>query len=425
MGYGFASLTALAAYSSMTTEPVLYPESSGEATRLSVPSQTLLHRRPSLKTGLSNANNDSGATNAPRDLAAVPQQQQQAQQDVTAERAPANATGPAILHAIWYTNGNRSRQMSDMSQCALQRLVQYNPDMPVWLWTDNPQLQAAEGLVLKSLNKTELVDGTPLVGWSPTDQPTDQPDDSECFTDQNWANALRLAILYHYGGMYMDLDVVSVAPIPALGAALTCEIDDQGGKVGWCHKWNNEVMSFPSQKDQCLEHIMSEFRSSFNNCKWGYNGPKCLTRVMRKHPEECSHVASLGTRVFSPLDPSEVESMTTELPPQLNASGVPQAVFLHKQLDTNRTYAVHTFNHICLEECQETFLHTYCPEMTAGIYAMQQWRDEVMCGEYRAIDRAKWIVENQGKVMREAKLQVIREFPEVFDGRESRRRTKG
>ena len=49
---------------------------------------------------------------------------------------------------------------------------------------------------------------------------------------------------------------------------------------------------------------------------------------------------------------------------------------------------------------------------------LQQWRDEVMCGEYRAIDRAKWLVENQGKVMREAKLQVIREFPEVFLGQE-------
>ena len=39
-----------------------------------------------------------------------------------------------------------------------------------------------------------------------------------------------------------------------------------------------------------------------------------------------------------------------------------------------------------------------------------------MCGEYRAIDRAKWLVENQGKVMREAKLRVIREFPEFFYG---------
>ena len=362
MYFVLVSLTAWAVLSSMTMEPVLYPESSGEATRLSVPSQTLPHfRRPSLKTGLSNANNDSRATNAPRDLAAVPQQQQ-AQQDVAAESAPANATGHAIMHAIWYTNGNTSRQMSSMSHCALQRLLQYNLDMPVWLWTDNPQLQAAEGLVLKSLNKTELVDGTPLVGWLPTvDAAT--PDDSECFTDQNWANALRLAILYHYGGVYMDLDVVSVAPIPALGAAITCEIDDRGGKVGWCHRWNNEILSFPSQKDQCLEHIMSEFRSSFNNCKWGYNGPKCLTRVMRKHPEECSHVVSLGTRAFSPLSWREVESMTTELPPQLNASGVPLA----PQVDENRTCAVHTFNHICLEECQRTFLHAFCPEMTAGI----------------------------------------------------------
>ena len=39
-----------------------------------------------------------------------------------------------------------------------------------------------------------------------------------------------------------------------------------------------------------------------------------------------------------------------------------------------------------------------------------------MCGEHRAIDRAKWLVKNQGKVMQEAKLQVMREFPAAFDG---------
>jgi len=39
MCYGLVSLTALAALSPTTTDPVLYPESSGEATRLSVPSQ--------------------------------------------------------------------------------------------------------------------------------------------------------------------------------------------------------------------------------------------------------------------------------------------------------------------------------------------------------------------------------------------------
>lgn len=47
---------------------------------------------------------------------------------------------------------------------------------------------------------------------------------------------------------------------------------------------------------------------------------------------------------------------------------------------------------------------------------LQQWRDEAMCGEHRAIDRAKWLVENQGKVMQEATLQVMREFPAAFDG---------
>jgi len=49
----------------------------------------------------------------------------------------------------------------------------------------------------------------------------------------------------------------------------------------------------------------------------------------------------------------------------------------------------------------------------------QRWRDEAMCGEYPAIDRAKWLVENKGKgrkTLAEAKLQVMREFPAVFSG---------
>ena len=49
----------------------------------------------------------------------------------------------------------------------------------------------------------------------------------------------------------------------------------------------------------------------------------------------------------------------------------------------------------------------------------QRWRDEAMCGEHPAIDRAKWLVENKGKgrmALAEAKLQVMREFPAVFAG---------
>ena len=45
---------------------------------------------------------------------------------------------------------------------------------------------------------------------------------------------------------------------------------------------------------------------------------------------------------------------------------------------------------------------------------VQAWRDEALCGEYRAIDRAKWLAKNKGLSDKEAKLQVMREFPETF-----------
>ena len=284
------------------------------------------------------------------------------------DAAPANLT----LHLVWWTGGHAERNLSAISRCALERFRAFNRDATVWLWTDNPKLQF-DGVTTKPLSKQELFQGSPLAGWSPLDGFL-QPEDASlrerhnsssmrerCFSDQNYANAFRLAVLYKHGGLYMDMDVITTAqfPMPAknLTAAVTCETEDEteGGGVA-CSKYNNEVLYFAAE-DPCLHSIMTNFRSLFDNCRWGNNGPDCITRVLMSSSwnSSCAHVHRFPQKSFAPVSYTVIESMTTQLPEALDETGAPH--------DADGTYAVHTYNKVCGDECHATFLRAYCPDM--------------------------------------------------------------
>ena len=282
--------------------------------------------------------------------------------------APTNLT----LHLVWWTGGHAERNISVIGRCALERFRAYNHDAAVWLWTDNPQLQF-DGVTTKLLSSQELFQGTPLAGWSPLDGLL-RPEDAHlhtrrnsssqrprCFSDQNYANAFRLAVLYQHGGLYMDMDVITTArfPMPAqnLTAAVTCETEEETEGGGFaCSEYNNEVLYFPA-RDPCLHSIMRNFRTQFDNCRWGNNGPDCITRVLTHSSwnSSCAHVHRFPQKAFAPVSYTVIESMTTQLPEALDETGTPY--------DASGTYAVHTYNKVCGSECHATFLRAYCPEM--------------------------------------------------------------
>ena len=267
---------------------------------------------------------------------------------------------PLTLHLIWWTGG-AEHKLSAINLCAIDRFHARNPGVPIWLWTDSTSYlgppQIMDLVTQKKLSPPELFYKTPLEGWSPTEaqkqRQRQQGPKRNCFTAQNYANAARLAILYKYGGVYMDMDLIAVAPFPEPLAAISCQTNVRDGG---CAKFNNELMYFPAG-DHCLHEMIRDFRDRFDNCHWGKNGPDMVTRVLNDHKNHatCKHVKIFPMEAFAPVPWQHVNSMTTEMPNELDYAGMPR--------NATGTYGVHTYSRVCSPECHTTFVHAYCPEL--------------------------------------------------------------
>jgi lactosylceramide 4-alpha-galactosyltransferase len=101
----------------------------------------------------------------------------------------------------------------------------------------------------------------------------------------NEANLLRLLLLYKYGGIYMDTDMIVVRPLDTLGNNI----------VGWqgANTLNNAFLKF-EKNNIFLRASLENFVKHYSGRYWGHNGPDLLTRVYR-----ASH---WGQDIVKPVD---------------------------------------------------------------------------------------------------------------------------
>ncbi|KAI8921051.1 nucleotide-diphospho-sugar transferase [Powellomyces hirtus] len=75
---------------------------------------------------------------------------------------------------------------------------------------------------------------------------------------QNLGNALRLAIVYKEGGVYLDMDIISLNPLDNIGRSIAREEQD---------RINNAAISFP-RRDPLVWALMEEFLDGWNGWLW-------------------------------------------------------------------------------------------------------------------------------------------------------------
>jgi lactosylceramide 4-alpha-galactosyltransferase len=121
---------------------------------------------------------------------------------------------------------------------------------------------------------------------------------------QNLSNLLRLLVLYKYGGIYIDTDVIVLKSFYGLRNCIGAQTID-----AMTHQWsrlNNAVMVFDKKHPLLLEFIR-EFVSTFDGSKWGHNGPYLVSRVVRRVAGITSYdVVVLPPIAFYPLDWSRI-----------------------------------------------------------------------------------------------------------------------
>lgn len=144
------------------------------------------------------------------------------------------------------------------------------------------------------------------------------------------SDASRLAIIWKYGGIYMDTDVISIRPIPDENFLAA-----QSSKVS-----SNGVFGF-SPHHPFLWACMENFVEHYNSGIWGNQGPRLITRMLklwcklRDFKEvsdlKCQNMSFLHPHRFYPISYSQWKSYYEVWDPEPSF---------------NNSYALHLWNHM-------------------------------------------------------------------------------
>lgn len=148
-----------------------------------------------------------------------------------------------------------------VSLCAIESLRRVS-GAKIIIWTNAMQFPAyiPKDVEIRTLNVTREFHDTPFQDFDFNGQ----------FQKQNIANALRLCIVYKYGGMYMDTDFIVLRSPDDIANGMAREDKDL---------YNNAAFKFSRPRAPFLRACMEDFVDKYNGDIWGNQGPQLFTRV--------------------------------------------------------------------------------------------------------------------------------------------------
>lgn len=165
--------------------------------------------------------------------------------------------------------------------CAVESAAKIYPDQPIIFFMKklsnatqlSPNasypafslLSAIDNVFFVPLDMKKLFEDTPLFSWYTKVNSS---------KEKHWlhvsSDASRLAIIWKYGGIYMDTDVISIRPIPEENFLAA-----QGSQ----HSSNGVFGFLPHHP--FLWACMENFVEHYNSGIWGNQGPKLMTRMLK------------------------------------------------------------------------------------------------------------------------------------------------
>ncbi|KAL1819075.1 hypothetical protein ACET3Z_013944 [Daucus carota] len=141
----------------------------------------------------------------------------------------------------------------------------------------NPITEHGFKVVAVTPDLSFLFKNTPAESWF-DDLKSGNKDPGEIPLAQNLSNLIRLAVLYKYGGVYLDTDFIVLKDFSGLRNSIGAQSSDVNGN--WT-RLNNAVLVF-DKNHPLLYKFIEEFASTFNGNRWGHNGPYLVSRVASK-----------------------------------------------------------------------------------------------------------------------------------------------
>ncbi|KAF5773731.1 putative lactosylceramide 4-alpha-galactosyltransferase [Helianthus annuus] len=154
---------------------------------------------------------------------------------------------------------------------------------------------------------------------------------------QNLSNLIRLAVLYKYGGVYIDTDFIILKDFSGLRNSIGAQSASRSGN--WT-RLNNAVLVF-DKNHKLLYKFMEEFAATFDGNKWGHNGPYLVSRVVEREAAKLElNFTVLPPKAFYPVDWTRVGGFFTTPVNQVNRRWVEAKVDQLNRL----SYGVHLWN---------------------------------------------------------------------------------
>lgn len=95
------------------------------------------------------------------------------------------------------------------------------------------------------------------------------------FSVQNFANAFRLAVVFKFGGTYLDSDFILTTSLASMDNSVALQ-DNKN--------LNNAFFKF-KRKSPILHNLMVDFVNNYNGDRWGHQGPGLFTRAILNNKE--------------------------------------------------------------------------------------------------------------------------------------------
>nr|XP_006014090.1 PREDICTED: lactosylceramide 4-alpha-galactosyltransferase-like [Latimeria chalumnae] len=144
---------------------------------------------------------------------------------------------------------------------------------------------------LKPLDLAELFSNTPLHGWYARLNQS-----QERYLFPVLSDACRLALMYKFGGVYLDTDVIVLRNLMNFTNALGLQSS---------HLVNGAFLAF-QPKDEFMGLCLQDFVDHYQGNVWGHQGPNLLTRVLEwwcgiSTLASCRGVTVLREEAFYPI----------------------------------------------------------------------------------------------------------------------------
>lgn len=179
---------------------------------------------------------------------------------------------------VFFIESNYSKSLFDFKQeCAIESAARHNPSASIYVITvkanaNNKQIyQVHQNIHILKINITRLLHKTILHNWWYRSKYS-QSD----FKVVHLSDALRIFLLFKLGGIYMDLDTITIRNLDPITDYVGIGVFENDTELG------NGFLHF-KKHDPYLLFVLREFTNNYEPHYWDFNGPRLLQRLLLKY----------------------------------------------------------------------------------------------------------------------------------------------